>query len=132
MTDEDPFDESPVIFRYSRAQAIAHGVLIDLTAWARETGFTISVACTNAVWTGYVVPPEITMQLGQSERGRAHDLLWMLWNAIKRRGGDEDQLLFEVIFLQEPEKPVTAQLKAICGPGDEGEPVLTIMLPDED
>jgi len=24
------------------------------------------------------------------------------------------------------------QLKAICGPGDSGEPVITIMLPEED
>jgi hypothetical protein len=26
----------------------------------------------------------------------------------------------------------TVLLKAVCGPGDEGEPVITIMLPDED
>jgi len=24
------------------------------------------------------------------------------------------------------------RLKAVCGPGDEGEPVITVMLPDED
>ncbi len=24
------------------------------------------------------------------------------------------------------------QLKAVCGPGDDGEPVITVMLPDED
>jgi hypothetical protein len=24
------------------------------------------------------------------------------------------------------------QLKAVCGPGDEGEPVITVMMPDED
>jgi len=26
----------------------------------------------------------------------------------------------------------TVKLKAICGPGDQGEPVLTIMMPHED
>jgi hypothetical protein len=29
-----------------------------------------------------------------------------------------------------PPRPV--HLKAICGPGDEGEPVITILLPNED
>jgi hypothetical protein len=28
--------------------------------------------------------------------------------------------------------PVPIDLKAICGPGDDGEPVLTVLLPDED
>ncbi len=27
---------------------------------------------------------------------------------------------------------VEIKLKAVCGPGDEGEPVITIMLPGED
>jgi hypothetical protein len=29
-------------------------------------------------------------------------------------------------------KQETVQLKAVCGPGDNAEPVITIMLPDED
>jgi hypothetical protein len=37
-----------------------------------------------------------------------------------------------VLFQQEPEKTTTVQFKAHCGPGDNGEPVLTIMRPDED
>jgi hypothetical protein len=28
--------------------------------------------------------------------------------------------------------PPLVRLKAVCGPGDEGEPVLTVLLPDED
>ncbi len=72
------FDETDVIFRYTREQAIADGVLLDLTEWARETGFTVPVACTAAVWNDYIVPPQEMYQFGQSERGRAHDLLWMV------------------------------------------------------
>jgi len=37
-----------------------------------------------------------------------------------------------VSFQQAADKLVTTDLKAICGPSDNGEPVLTIMLPDED
>lgn len=132
MNMTNPFDDVPVIYRYTRQQALEDGVLIDLTPWARETGFTIPVACTAAVWNQYIVPPESTRELGQSERGRAHDVLWMLHVAIQARPGASDRLLYEVIFLQAPRKQVTAQLKAICGPGDDADPVLTILLPDED
>ena len=127
----NPFADAPVIYRYTRAQAIGDGVLVDLTEWARETGFAYPVACTAAVWHEYVVPKEALRGLGQSERGRGHDLLWMLLCAI-RRGDGGDRVLFETIFLQSPRRRVTARLKAICGPGDEGEPVVTILLPHED
>jgi len=133
MNEKNPFEDMPVIYSYTRAQAIEDGVLVDLTEWAGETGFRIPVACTSAVWNGYVVPPAETTELGQSERGRAHDLLWMLYVAIKAaRQAHHEQLLFKVIFLQAPSKQETVTLKAICGPGDQGEPVLTVMLPNED
>ena len=74
----NPFDDAPIIHSYTRAQAIEDGVLVDLTEWARETGFHIPVACTAAVWRQYVTPPKGTRELGQSERGRAHDMLWMV------------------------------------------------------
>ena len=120
-----------MIHQYTRRQAIEDGVLVDLTSWAKETGFTIPVACTAAVWNQHIVPPRGTKDLGQSERGRAHDALWLLFVAIKRsRGGD--RLRYEVMFLQATNRHETVQLKAICGPGDDGEPVITIMLPSED
>ncbi len=133
MRNENPFENAPVIFSYTRAQAIEDGVLVDLTDWAKETGFRIPVACTSTVWQGHVVPPDGTKELGQSERGRAHDLLWMLYVAIRRSGSAKsDQLRYQVIFVVNGGKQETVTLKSICGPGDDGEPVITIMLPDED
>jgi hypothetical protein len=122
----------PVIYRYTRKQALDDGVLVDLSFWAAETGFSIPVACTAAVWNQYVVPPGDTAELGQSERGRGHDLLFMLYVAIRRQRGAADRLLYEVIFVNDKHEQETVQLKAICGPGDDGEAVLTIMRPDED
>lgn len=132
MSENDNlFGEDDVIFRYTRAQAIADGVLVDLTEWAQETGFRIPVACTAAVWHEWITPPEAMRSHGQSERGRAHDVLWMLFVAIRQgRGGD--RLLYDVLFQQQPGWTRTVQLEAICGPGDEGEPVVTILMPDED
>ena len=133
MNNENPFENAPVIFRYTRAQAIKDGVLVDLTEWARETGFKIPVACTAAVWNGYIVPPKETEKLGQSIRGRAHDVLWMLHVAIRRCGSAKsDQLRYQLIFVTKGGQRKTVTLKSICGPGDDGEPVLTITLPDED
>jgi len=131
---KNPFDDMPVIFSYTRAQALEDGVLVDLTAWAKESGFKIPVACTAEVWDRYIVPPAGTRELGQSERGRAHDVLWMLFLCIRgsRKTADKDRLLFKVLFLQTPKRTETVSLKSICGPGDRGEPVLTIMLPHED
>ena len=130
---DNPFAGAPVIFSYTRAQAIEDGVLVDLTEWAKETGFRIPVACTAAVWNGYIVPPKETEKLGQSIRGRAHDVLWMLYLAIRGSGSTKrDQLQYEVIFVMHEGKQETVMLKAMCGPGDNGEPVLTVMRPDED
>jgi phosphoribosyl 1,2-cyclic phosphodiesterase len=46
---------------------------------------------------------------------------------------DTDTIRFTVLFLMSAgSTPVPIEIKAVCGPGDDGEPVLTIMLPDED
>ena len=44
-----PFDDAPVVHRYTRADAIRDGMLIDVTETAREAGFKIPVAITAAV-----------------------------------------------------------------------------------
>lgn len=135
MNNSNPFDHAPIIYRYTRAQAIEDGVLIDLTAWAKETGFRIPVACTDSVWNSYIVPSDELRELGQSERGRAHDLLWMLRLAIRAHPADgemRDRAQFRVIFQTSPRRHQTVTLKSICGPGDDAEPVLTITLIDED
>ncbi len=128
--DESPF--GPVIFSYTREQAIADGVLVDLSEWSKQEGFTIPVACTSAVWHGWIVPPEKARSMGQSERGRVHDMLFVLITAIRRCPKGTDQLHFEVLFQQSPGRSETIRFKAMCGPGDTAEPVLTIMRPDED
>jgi hypothetical protein len=130
--DNNPFADADIIYRYTRKQAIEDGVLVDLSRWASETGFRIPVACTQAIWSDYIEPPEGTLDAGQSQRGRAHDVLWMLYLAIKRSLAGESELRFEVIFLNQKLEHETVTLKAVCGPGDEGEPVMTILLPHED
>ena len=44
------FEEAEVIHRYSRADALRDGVLIDVSATAREAGIVWPVALTAAAW----------------------------------------------------------------------------------
>lgn len=104
------------------------GQLIDVSEWAKETGFRFPVAVTVGVWA-YVQPPD--GQAGQDVRGRAHDVLWMLLVAIKKANEQADLITYQVIFQQSPNTKETVDLWSLCGPGDAGEPVITIMLPEE-
>jgi hypothetical protein len=44
----------------------------------------------------------------------------------------QDTLLFDLFVRSDNRSAKRVTLKAICGPGDTPEPVLTILLPDED
>jgi hypothetical protein len=58
-----------VIDAYSRAQALADGVLADVSPVAREAGIIFPVALTRAVWDRYVrVPEDVLCQ--NKEAGR--------------------------------------------------------------
>lgn len=133
MNPENLFEDSDVVYRYTRAQAIEDGNLVDVTEIARQAGFTMSVAVTRAVWEQWIVPPPAMAEEGQSESGRLWDVLNVLRFAIKRCSESADSVTFTVAFRNsESEKLTYADFKSVCGPGDDAEPVLTILLPDED
>ena len=75
--EDDGF--GPVIFSYSRAQAIADGVLVDVTEMATEAGISVPTAVTAAVWERFVKVPDGVD--GQDERGRLWDVLSMFYCA---------------------------------------------------
>src|SRR5262245_46930249 len=70
MNKQDDYD---VIFAYTRAQAIADGVLVDVTDTANGAGFKIPVALTSRVWAEYVAVPDGVEC--QDETGRLWDIL---------------------------------------------------------
>ena len=125
------FHDAEVIHAYTCADALRDGVLIDVSATAREAGFRWPVALTCAAWERCVsVPPGVA---GQDEAGRLWDVLWMLRCAVARQ--DSGRVVpFELHVRNDNREgtPPLVRLKAVCGPGDEGEPVITVMLPDED
>jgi hypothetical protein len=120
------------IFTYTRAQAIADGVLIDVSKLAREAGFRYPVALTAGVWAECVAVPEGVT--GQDETGRLWDILTMLRFAIARQKGDAQRIDFALHVRNDNREgdPPLVSLYALCGPGDNGEPVITVLLPGED
>lgn len=119
-----------IIFAYTRSDALADGQLIDVSAAAKEAGILFPVAVTAAVWHGSVAVPRACPE--QDEAGRLWDLVWMLRYAIQSLTQSDSTLLFVVLIQNDEQGPKEVTFKAVCGPGDAGEPVITIMLPSED
>ena len=120
--------EMPLIYAYTRAQALKDGVLIDVSEMAREAGFVWPVALTAAVWALVEDIPR-RYRAWQTVEGRLWDLLWMAYCAIRSAEHSGTELRYTLLLDHGRRRYLT--LKLVTGPGDHGEPVVTIMLPDE-
>ena len=121
-------EQTNIVFAYSRAQAIADGVLIDAGELAKEAGFRYSVALTAAAWQLCVAVPEACPW--QDERGRLWDVLNVL--RVSSRNKSSSGIEFSLLVQNDDTGPKLVTLQALCGPGDDLEPVITVMLPGED
>jgi hypothetical protein len=70
----------------------------------------------------------------RDEAGRLWDVLTMLHTDIRQSAGAASGLRFAVHARDDNRErtPPLVRLKALCGPGDEGKPLITVLLPDED
>lgn len=129
------FDETDIVFSYTRAQAIADGVLVDVSERAREAGFRIPVALTAAVWADAVSWNEADEKRAreyQDESGRLWDVLHMACIAAGQ-SRNADRVAFTVFRApRSGGKARPLKLAMLIGGGDHREPVITIMLPNED
>lgn len=123
------FTEEDIIHRYTRKQAIEDGVLVDVTETARGMGFAYPVALTAAVWATIENIPERLMGV-ETNFGRLWDVLWLARFAAMRG----PNTLYTVIVnrVEDGRALRKLELKFDFGPGDNGEPVITILLPGED
>ena len=125
-----------LVLTYARAEALADGVLLDVTPLAREAGFQIPVALTVGLWATYGAPDKTPA----GDQETCWDILWMLRCAAigilpakLDRHPHGETLWFQLELTPRGKtQPELVLLKAISGPGDVGEPVLTILLPHED
>ena len=125
-----------VIHSYTREQAIADGFLVDVTETACEAGFSIPVALTRAVWEDCVewYDADSKRQTYQDLSGRLWDVIYMAFIAARsnRNSTTINYELYRVPRSGRGQKARRTILKLMIGPGDKGEPVMTIMQPNED
>jgi hypothetical protein len=135
MNSNEFFGE--VISTYTREQAIEDGQLIDVSETAREAGFKYSVVLTAAAWADCVAwsDDDNEQQAYQDESGRLWDVLFLAFHGIQTNKDSGTQLLYQLYRVPRDghsTEAVLVTLKLIIGPGDTPDPVITILLPNED
>lgn len=128
--NESPFGE--VIYAYSRSQAVADGVQVDVSKVAAEAGIQFPMFLTRAVFDQYVaVPPDVT---GQDEAGRLWDVVWMTRFAILRARPGVDRLPVGLYVRNDDRTARLVKLIATCGAldMDDPQPAITVMMVGED
>ena len=127
--------EAEVIYSYTRSQALADGVLVDVSQMASEAGFRYPTAITGDLHIR-LTPNQREEDLGQSYEGRLWDVVFLASFAA-RQAGVVNQCQFEVSLFEVEEVPPhishrnNLKLWIVVGPGDEGEPVITIGFPED-
>lgn len=114
------------VFTYTRAEAIADGVLVEADPEiVQAAGFSIPVAMTSTVYETFV-----TARSHESESENLARLGWLLHtvrDAIKSSAEGN-----RVDFHHMDSDGKMHELYALCHPGDNGEPVITVMFIGED
>lgn len=129
----DLFAEADVIHRYTRAQAIADGTLVDVTTTALEAGISLPTAVTQAAYADCIAWNEKNATY-QDVDGRLWDVLTMARLGIMR-ATQADRAEFQLVRIPNTPRATVPRLVSLVvalSGGDDGNPVLTIMLPDED
>ena len=128
--NDSPFGE--ISYSYTRAQAVADGVQVDVTKVAQEAGIKFPMFLTRTVFDAYVaVPPDVT---GQDEAGRLWDVVWMTRFGILRARPGVDRIPVALYVRNDNRAAKLVKLVAQCGPldMDDPQPAITVMMPDED
>lgn len=116
---------------YTRAQALEDGALIDVSELAREAGFTGAPVAITASIHALI---EANDRNGQSYTGRLWDVLNMAMVGIRMSNAkpDLERVRFQVLMLDAKSRRRRHGMICHIGGGDNGEGVITIMLPEDD
>ena len=121
-----------IIYAYTRAQAVADGVQVEVTKTAQEAGIRFPMFLTRAVYDAYVtVPPGVT---AQDEAGRLWDVVWLTRFAILRAKPGTNRVPVALYVRNDNHRAKLVKLIATCGPTDidDPAPAITVSMPDED
>ena len=133
LYEDHPF--GPIIASYTRKQAIEDGVLVDLT----RPGFCRLLAMLgirlHTVITQAAFGEVITRHLDSDHAGEAVGNCLQVLGAFRKAvstSAKQKEPTDRVFFTVPGLSGHAVNLWALIGPGDEGEPVLTLMLEGED
>lgn len=113
------------VFKYSRSEAIADRVLIDVSHVAKEYGISLSTVFTVALFM------DSTDNLDASSE-RSETNVRAVFRALKAAGDQLPAKADTVHFQVALDNGKLLTLWAKCHSGDAGEPVITVMRTDED
>jgi hypothetical protein len=121
--------QSSELISSCRAQAITDGVLVDVTEIARRVGFRLPVALTQTLWEDiHAVPERLRNEVTPEWR------LWWVLSEARRAFKHLTSPSFSSLYrLSESlSEEGEYEVKVVFGPGDRGEPVLTLMQASEE
>ena len=142
MSNNSLFSDSDLIFSYTRADALQDRVLIELPS-AKNWGFKVPVAITAGAYGQCIAWNEPDPKLGEILRLREDMVLTCAirearahqrrMQAGKKERPDRIDFQVETIVQRDGLAELrNVELYMVIGPGDQGEPVGTIMLIGED
>jgi hypothetical protein len=128
-------EQTEIISRYSRAEAIEDGVLVDMTqepfgSLAREAGIVWPIAMTATAFGEFVEVSKTSGHSCQDVKGRWWDVVWMFRQT--RREVSPLEACWKLAVRGPDGLLRQKELKCVSGPADDGTPCLTFMLPNED
>jgi hypothetical protein len=130
------FDDAEILSRYTRAQAIEDGILVDMTvepfgSLAREAGLKWPICMTATAFHEFVaVVDGAKGHVGQDVKGRFWDVVFMFRHT--RREVSPLEARWKLVVRDPDGRSRMKELKCVSGPADDMSPCLTFMLPGED
>lgn len=137
-------DHPVILAAYTRAEAIAHGFLVDVSDEAALAGFTMPVAMTCAAWSAGVEWTPMA-QLREAKAGQPARLVHLVEqlmgvvtrSQVCRRTLEDETGPVSLDFDIEPGgrhgdgRPIVLSLRVVFVLADGDQAAITIMLPDE-
>ncbi len=126
-----------MIYSYARTQAVEDDVLVDADPMTQEAVLKWPVALTSAVWENCVTRTNDNSRKKsfQDQAGRLWDVFYIASHAIRFSKGLGDRMLFQLYRVPRNGQSMETELirlRLIAESSNAGEPVITILLPDED
>jgi hypothetical protein len=128
MTNDD-INTFDIIHTYSREEALADGVLVDVTELATKAGLRYPVALTQCLWNRLSTDGDDELGVVQK---LAEGILFLAVRAIRSApDGDGSVIEFPALFGESLVGAEVSIVRMVVGPGDNFEPVITIGFPED-